>query len=122
MSLLGNIVYDGLNPGSGPNPSGVTDPFVDFAVGDGQVGSPNVGDTFWTVASFTGQPIFGMRLLIAREGILLNWNTKIAANGEIRRYNSGGLGGFTWQGGASFATAGERYQVYIIGTDPTIET
>lgn len=107
--------------GSGPNPPGVTDPFVDFTVGDGQTGSPNNGDTSWTVATFDGQAIYGMRLLIAREGILLNWNTPVNNNGEIRRFNSGGLGGFTWQGGGSFFT-GERYQIYIIGTDTTIET
>jgi hypothetical protein len=121
MSLQGNILYNGLKgSGSGPNPPGVSDPFVNFTVGDGQAGSPNNGDTFWRVASFQGQAIFGMRILFMKEGIGLNYNTPVTANGEIRRYNSGGLGGFTWEGVGMFFT-GERYAGYIIGVDPTIE-
>lgn len=113
------ITYTGVASSAGL--PGVTDPFVDFTVGDGQPGSPNNGDTFWTVASFQGQSIFNKRLLVIREGIALNWNTPVAANGEIRRYNSGGLGGWTFQGGLFFF-AGDRFQVYIIGVNTKIET
>jgi hypothetical protein len=118
----GSIVIQGPPAGSGSvNPPGVTDPFVDFTVGDGQTGSPNDGDTFWRVATFDGQQIFNKRLLVIREGIALNWNTPVASNGEIRRYNSGGLGGFTWESSGPFI-GGQRYQIYIVGTDTTIET
>lgn len=123
MSLLGNIAYNGLkaNSGGGGGLPGVTDPFVNFTVGDGQSGSPVNGQVALTLTSFNGQNLVNKRILWIREGIALNYNTSVAANGEIRRYNSGGLGGFTFEGGLSFQT-GERYSGYIIGVDNTIQT
>lgn len=121
MGVQANILVGSVSAaGGGGNPPGVTDPLVDFTIGDGQSGTPLAGDTFWRLSTFQGQPIYNMQLLVIREGIPLNWNTPVTANGEIRRYNNGGLGGFTWQGGGSFF-AGERYQVYIIGQNLTIQ-
>lgn len=121
MGLLGNIVFGNMNnSGGGGGLPGVTDPFIDFTVGDGQAGTPVNLATFFRVASFSGQSLANKRLLVIREGIALNYNTPVQANGEIRRYNSGGLGGFTFQGGLFFST-GDRYQIYIIGVDNTVQ-
>jgi len=122
MGQHGSILFGSIAAsGGGGNLPGVTIPFVDFTIGDGQAGTPANGTTVFSVASFSGQSLFNKQLLVAREGILLNWNTLVQANGEIRRYNSGGLGGFTWEGGGFFST-GERYQIYIIGVNATIQT
>lgn len=116
--LVGSVTDGG---GGGGNPPGVTVPFVDFTIGDGQAGTPLGGATFWRVPTFQGQPIFNMQLLVIREGIPINWNTPVATNGDIRRYNSGGLGGFSWQVAGGQFFAGERYQIYIIGQNTTIQ-
>lgn len=116
----GNISYNRPSVDTnGGNPPGVTDPFIGFTVGDGQTGTPVNGQTFLHVASLQGQSLVNKRILVVREGIYLNWNTPGTVN-ELRRYNSGGLGGWTFEGGFFFIT-GERYQIYIIGTDTTVE-
>lgn len=115
-----NILFGTTSAGGGGGLPGVTDPFVDFTIGDGQAGTPANGTTTFHVATFAGQNLVNKRLLVLREGIALNYNTPVANNGEIARFNNGALGGFDWQGGGFFAT-GERYQIYIIGIDNTIE-
>jgi hypothetical protein len=116
-----SITYNGpAAASSGGNPPGVTNPFMGFAVGDGQDGSPSDGQTTLQVATLVGQPIADTELLVIREGIQLLWNTAVAVN-NIRRFNSGGLAGWTFEGGLSFQ-AGERYQVFIIGINTTVET
>jgi hypothetical protein len=122
MGMQANILVGTVSPGGGGGGlPGVTDPFVDFTVGDGQAGTPANGATVFHVATFDGQSLANKRLLVSREGILLNYNTPVQTNGDIRRYNSGGLGGFTILNGLFFAT-GDRWQIYIIGVDNTIET
>jgi len=117
----GNITYGGpLVDTNGGNPPGVTIPFIGFRVGDGQAGTPVNGATFLRLASLQGQPLVNMQLLVIREGIQLLWNTAVDVN-DLRRYNSGGLGGWTFEGGLTFNT-GERYQIFIIGTNTTVET
>lgn len=120
MGQQGNILFGSVAAGGGGSLPGVTVPFIDFTIGDGQTGTPVNGSTVFAVASFAGQSLLNKQLLVLREGIALNWNTLVQNNGEIRRYNSGGLGGFTYQGGLFFAT-GDRYQIYIIGINNTIQ-
>jgi hypothetical protein len=117
----GNITYNGPTAAAsgGSNPPGVTDPFIGFAVDDGQAGSPVNGQTFLRLASLQGQSLVDKQLLVIREAIQLIWNTPVAIN-NIRRYNSGGLGGWTFEGGLFFIS-GERYQLFIIGTNTTIQ-
>lgn len=123
MYGFANIAYNGPPSSSssgGSNPPGVTVPFIGFAVDDGQAGSPTNGQTFLRLASLQGQSLVDVQLLVIREGIQLLWDTPVAVN-DIRRYNSGGLGGWTFEGGLTFNT-GERYQIFIIGTNTTVET
>lgn len=125
MAGQGNIILGSIQSGGsggGSLPPGVTDPWAGFTIGDGQIGTPAPGATVFAVASFDGQSMVNKRLLVLREGIPLNYNTPVNANGEIRRYNSGGLGGFTLQGGLVFGLPGERWQIYIINVNNTIET
>ena len=120
MGGQANILFGtGAGSGGGSLP-GVTDPFFDFTVGDSQAGTPANGSTVFTVAIFAGQSLVNKRMLPIREGIALNYNTPVQANGDVRRYNSGGLGGFTLLNGLQFQT-GDRWQIYIIGIDNTIE-
>lgn len=125
MSQQGNILYSGIGPagaGGGGNLPGVTDPFFAFAVGDGQAGSPVNGQTSLKLASFDGQSLVNKRLQPVREGIGALWNTPVATN-DMRRFNSGGLGGWTFEPSGGFVqfNEGERWQVYISGIDNTIE-
>jgi hypothetical protein len=115
-----NISYNGPSTASsgGSSPT-FANYFMGFAVGDGQDGSPVDGQTSLKVATLVGQPITNTELLVIREGIQLLWNTAIAVN-NIRRFNSGGLAGWTFEGGLSFQ-AGERYQVFIIGINTTVQ-
>lgn len=117
----GNIAYDTpATDSGGSNPPGVTIPFIGFAVDDGQAGSPVNGQTALTLATLQGQSLVDKELLVIREGIQLLWNTAVDTN-NIRRYNSGGLGGWTFEGGFIFLS-GERYQIFIIGTNTTAQT
>jgi hypothetical protein len=118
----GNISYDtpaAAGSSGGTNPPGVTVPFMAFAVDDGQVGSPVNGQTSLKLATLQGESMVDVQLLVIREGIQLLWNTNVAIN-NIRRYNSGGLGGWTFEGGLFFLS-GERYQIFIIGTNPIVQ-
>jgi hypothetical protein len=124
MSGLGNVVYSeppgSGGGGAGPLP-GVTVPLITFAVGDGQLGTPIDGQASLAVATLQGQSIFNKELLVIREGIALLYDSAIAAN-EIRRFNSGGLGGWTFEVSSGLLFfLGERYQVYIIGVNNTIQ-
>jgi hypothetical protein len=94
---------------------------VSFTVGDGQAGGPIVGSTTWHVASFQGQSLVNKQLLVIREGIELRYDTPVAVK-DIRRFNSGGLGGWTFEpaSGLTFF-AGETYNVYITGINNTIQ-
>lgn len=98
---------------------GVTIPFVGFAVDDGQVGSPVNGQSSLIVSTLQGQSLVDKELLVLREGIQLLWNTAVSVN-NIRRYNTGLMGGWTFEGGLVFLS-GERYQIFIIGVNTTIE-
>lgn len=117
----GSISYASAPPvGQGTLP-GVTVPLVSFTVGDGQAGGPVVGSTSWTVANFQGQSLFNKQLLVEREGIAPRYDTPVAVK-DIRRFNSGGLGGFTFEpaSGLSFI-AGETYNIFIVGVNNTIQ-
>jgi hypothetical protein len=119
---LGNITFTAPSSASssgGGGIPGVTVPFVAFAVGDGQAGSPVNGQTSLKLATIQGQSLVNVELLVIREGIQLLWDSPVAVN-DIRRYNSGGLGGWTFEGGFSFQT-GERYQLFWIGINSTIQ-
>lgn len=115
------ITYTGVTDAGGALP-GVTVPLITFAVDDGQPGSPVNNQTALIAASLQGQSLVNKQLLPIREGIALLYNSAIAIN-QIRRYNSGGQGGFSFEvsSGLSFQT-GERYQLYIMGINNTIET
>lgn len=118
----GDITFSqppGSSSSGGGGIPGVTIPFVAFAVGDGQAGSPVNGQTSLKLATIQGQSLVNVQLLVIREGIQLLWNSPVAVN-DIRRFNSGGLGGWTFEGGFSFQT-GERYQLFFIGINNTIQ-
>jgi hypothetical protein len=68
-----------------------------------------------------GQSLVNKRLLVIREGIELKYSTPVTVQ-DIRRFNSGGLGGFVFEpaSGLSFQT-GEHYDIYIIGIDNNIQ-
>lgn len=118
----GDITFSqppGSSSSGGGGIPGVTIPFVAFAVGDGQTGSPVNGQTSLKLATIQGQSLVNVELLVIREGIQLLWDSPVAVN-DIRRFNSGGLGGWTFEGGFSFQT-GERYQLFFIGINNTIQ-
>jgi len=117
----GSITYSGPASGSGNLP-GVTVPFIDFAVGDGQPGSPVDGDTTLIATTLQGQNIVNKQLLVIREGVQLLYNTAVDTN-QIRRYNTGGQGGFSFESGEGPGAFfnGERYQIFITGTNNTDE-
>lgn len=100
------------------NPPAVTQ-VISFAVGDGQAGSPVDGDTFIQQPALQGIPIFNKQLLVVRNLGVLDYNSPVAIF-DIRRYNSGGLGGFTFEGGQIFSD-GDQYNIYIIGINNTVE-
>jgi hypothetical protein len=120
---VGNINYQDDNSTAStptPGPTGINK-VITFAVGDGQAGSPVDGDTTLHLATLQGQSIYNVQLLVIREGIALNWNSAVQIN-DIRRYNSGGLGGFTFttEGGLAFYD-GERYMIFIMSINTTTE-
>ena len=100
---------------------GVTAPLCSFTVGDGQDGVP-AGGTSLQVVTLCNQNIVDKQLLVIREAIELVWTNATTTN-MIRRYNSGGQGGFNFEAasGLSFI-AGERYDIYIIGLNFNVET
>jgi len=120
MSLQGNIVID-----FPPLPAGAVPTFpapaISFDVGDVGDGFPINGQTSLEVATLGGIPIANKQLLVVREGIALRYSG--AAVKDIRRFNSGGLGGFVFEpaSGLSFVT-GEHYDIYIVGVDFTVQT
>lgn len=111
--------FAGGGSGGGSLP-GVTVPLVSFVVGDGQVGTPAAGSSSLEVASMQGQSLFNKQLLVVREGIELLYSTAVQVR-NIRRYNSGGLGGFVFEQGLTFAQ-GEGYDIYIIGINNTVQS
>lgn len=116
-----NISYNGpsSSASSGPNPPGVSIPFIGFAVGDGQPGSPVDGDTSLIAATLQGQSLIDVQILAIREGIQVLYNTAVATN-NIRRYNDGLAGGFVLEDLVQFHQD-ERWQLFIVGTNTTIE-
>lgn len=113
-----NFTGPGSVSGSPSPPSGVF-PLASFSVGDGQDGVPIDGATFLRSATLCGQTIYNKQLLVCREGILFLWNSAVEVM-QMRRYNSGGLGGWTFEAGQIFAF-GERYNVFMVGDNTTIE-
>lgn len=120
MGGQANILFGSIG-GSGGGLPGVTDPFVSFDIGDGQPGTPANGATSLKVSTLQGQSLVNKRLLVIREGIELKYSTPVTVQ-DIRRFNSGGLGGFVFEpaSGLSFQT-GEHYDIYIIGIDNNIQ-
>lgn len=94
---------------------------ISFDVGDGQVGSPVDGDTQLHLATIQGQSLVNINLLVVREGIALRYSTPVPAIKDIKRFNSGGLGGFTFEpaSGLKF-NAGEHYDIYVVGSNASI--
>ena len=97
MGGQANVLFGSIAPGGGSGPPlpGVTVPLITFAIGDGQAGTPANGATSLEVATLQGQSLFNKQLLVIREGIELVWSSAVQAN-IIRRFNSGGLGGFVF--------------------------
>jgi hypothetical protein len=120
----GSITYTvppGQGNGGGTLP-GVTVPLLTFAVGDGQPGSPVNGDTTFYRTTIQGQNIYNKELLVVRTAIPLQYSTATVTL-DIKRYNTGGQGGFTFEpsSGLSFYT-GETYNIYIMGINNTIQS
>ena len=111
--------YTGPSAISGGILPGVTVPFVGFTVGDVQADTPPAGQGFLTVGSLQGQSFVDKELLVLRGGIQLLWDTSGTVN-NLRRYNLGGLGGWTFEGGLVFNN-GEQYQIFIIGINTTVQ-
>lgn len=119
----GSITYGSLPAASGGGGlPGVTVPLISFTVGDGQAGTPANNATTFEAVTVQGQNIVNKQLLVSRGGILLPWSTGVTAN-AIKRFNSGGVGGFYFDAasGLSFQT-GEQYDIYITGVNNTIQT
>ena len=118
---IGNINYqEPVSDSSSGNLPGVTIPMVSFAVGDGQDGVPVDGATFIKATTLCGQNIVDKQLGVCREGIWFLWNSAVQVM-QMRRFNSGGLGGWTFEAGQLFV-GGERYNVFILGINNTVET
>lgn len=123
---MGGIKYGSLlaiaggGSGGGVLP-GVTVPLVSFTVGDGQAGTPANNSTVLAAASIQGQSIVDKQLLVIRGGIPLLWDSAVEIR-QIRRYNSAGLGGFSFEAasGLYFAT-GDQYDIYITGVNSTTQ-
>lgn len=118
---VGNINYQD-NGGStpSPGPTGINT-VITFSVGDGQVGSPVDGQTALTLASMQGQSLINVQLLVIREGIALNWNSAVQTK-DIRRYNSGGLGGFTFEAATGLKFFfGEYYMIFVQSINTTVQ-
>lgn len=99
------------------NPPAMTK-IISFEIGDGQAGTPANGDTSLEAAAIQGQSLVNVNLLVIREGIELVYSSAVTVN-QIRRYNHGGQGGFVFEaGGLSFQT-GERYDIYVVGSNTT---
>lgn len=95
---------------------------INFAVDDGQPGSPVNGQTDLIAAMLQGQSLEDVQLLVIREGIALVYNSPVQVN-MIRRYNSGGQGGFSFEPASGLAFfSGERYMIFITSNNTTIET
>ncbi len=97
---------------------------ISFLVGDGQLNVPVGGETSLHVATLpdlNGNPqsIVNANLLVIREGIQLPYSS-VGNAGVIKRYNHAGNGGWTFEpaSGQSFVV-GERYNVFIVGTNFT---
>lgn len=90
---------------------------ISFRVGDGLAGSPVDGDTELHLAAIQGQTIFNRQLLVVREGQGLEWSSSIEAF-DIARFNTGGVGGFTFEG-ANIFEDGQRFNIYVIGINTT---
>src|SRR5277367_4369361 len=90
----GSITYGSpASSGGGGGLPGVTVPLISFTVGDGQAETPANGTTTFEGVTKQGQNIVNKQLLVSRGGILLPWSTGVTAN-SIKRFNSGGVGGF----------------------------
>lgn len=94
---------------------------MSFVAGDGQAGSPAIGTNTLQVPALQGQSIINKQLLVIREGIALMWDQPDGTLGQIRRYNTGGNAGWTFEGALVF-NAGERYDVYITSINSTDES
>lgn len=100
------------------NPPAMTS-VISFSVGDGQAGSPADGDTTLHLAAIQGVPIFNKQLLVVKNLATLDYDSPVATF-DIRRYNSGGLGGFTFNAPQKFSF-GDQYNIYIIGLNNTVQ-
>jgi hypothetical protein len=117
---IGNINYQEpvFTAGGTPGPAGLNT-VITFTVGDGQAGSPVDGQTSLILASIQGQSLVNVQLLVIREGIALNWNSAVQIK-DIRRYNHGGLGGWTFEAasGLKFFN-GEFFMLFILSVNNT---
>jgi hypothetical protein len=109
-------------PGGGALP-GVTAPLASFAVGDGGQGVPVNGQTQLRVTLLKGQNIVNKQLLVIREGVELVYADAPGFPHQISRYNDGVLGGFDFNilTGPGQFVQDDRYDIYIIGVNNTIE-
>jgi hypothetical protein len=120
----GSITYNTPSSSGGGSLPGVTVPLISFTVGDGQAGTPVDGSTALVVATLQGQSLVDKQLLVVREGIELKYSSMGSVQ-NIKRYNSGGLGGFYFDPAAAFPLAfynGEHFDVFITGINSTVQT
>jgi hypothetical protein len=90
---------------------------ITFTIGDGQAGTPAAGTSTLETPAIQGQTIFNKSLIVARNGILLQYTTPATA-AQIKRYNNAGNGGFYFDpaSGLTFQ-AGETYSIFVFGVN-----
>jgi len=109
-------------PGGGSLP-GVTVPLVSFYVDGPGSNVPVGGQTQLRVATLKGQSLVNKELLVINEQQELMYADSPAAPFQIKRYNDGTLGGFDFNtavGPGSFVS-GDRYDIFIVGINNTID-
>jgi hypothetical protein len=110
---------------SGGGLPGVTVPVLTFYVGGPGTDTPVDGQTQFRFSTFQGQSLVNKQLLVLREGIELVYadGPTPAAAHQISRYNDGTLGGFDFNTavGPGQFSAGDRYDIFIVGVNNTIE-
>lgn len=118
--LLYEIWQTNLQILAATNPPGMVTPIA-FTIGDGQAGTPaNLSTTLHTPI-LQGQSIVNKTLLVLRNGIQLQYSNGVTAL-QIIRFNDGTDGGFDFDPASGlFFSTGESYQIFVIGTNTTIE-
>lgn len=87
-----------------------------FTIGDGKPGTPVAGTTVYSTALLAN-----LQAIVFRNAILMQYSDGVTTL-QINRDNTGAVGGFTIEpsSGITFQP-GENWQIFIIGSNTTIE-